>query len=186
MKREVARQLLHLLLGFLVIELLILFGKPVALASTVLILFLGLIISLLLANGIKVPFFHGVVRHVQRRHETRLPGKAAIMFIIAAIFTLLLFYLPDYKVAFAALIVLSVGDSFSSIFGTACGKTRIIKGRTLEGTAAGIVFSFAFLVLVFSPYKAFLVALFGMLAEYLPFDDNFTIPMAAGLAAMLI
>ena len=81
---------------------------------------------------------------------------------------------------------LTFGDGFSTIVGRAAGKKTIVEGRTLEGTLAGIAAAFLSLLVFFPPETALAAALFGMLAEYLPVNDNFSIPLASGAVLALL
>ena len=94
-------------------------------------------------------------------------------------------YLFDASVAGAAMIFLIVGDTFAAIVGMAWGRTRLFE-KSLEGFLAGFVTSFAAVVVLVPslPWGAVaLGALVGAIIEVLPIpvDDNFRIPLIAGL-----
>ena len=98
----------------------------------------------------------------------------------------------------AALVVLSVGDPVAALIGRRYGRTRLLNGRSLEGTSAfalvGGIAAMLFLLVhhpELSIAQAALVAgaasVAGALAELFTrrLDDNLTIPVAATLAAMV-
>lgn len=98
----------------------------------------------------------------------------------------------------AGLAVLAIGDPVAGFIGRRWGRTRLVHGRTLEGTvaffaSATVVTATLFMVLhQVTPVTAFALAgaagLFGAIAELvsLRVDDNFSIPLsaAAGVAVM--
>lgn len=98
----------------------------------------------------------------------------------------------------AGLAVLAIGDPVAGFIGRRWGRTRLVHGRTLEGTvaffaSATVVTATLFMVLhQVAPVTAFALAgaagLFGAIAELvsLRVDDNFSIPLsaAAGVAVM--
>lgn len=98
----------------------------------------------------------------------------------------------------AGLAVLGIGDPVAGFIGRRFGRTRLVHGRTLEGTvaffaSATVVTATLFMVLhQVAPVTAFALAgaagLFGAIAELvsLRVDDNFSIPLsaAAGVAVM--
>ena len=184
--QELLRQAFHLLLVFFFIALILFFGKFNALAYAAFVLLAGTVASLLLANDDRVTFLHRVVKRVQRKQERELPGKAALLLVLAVITAIIIFYVHPLEVLVGALLVLGFGDAASTVFGKAFGRTMVWKRRTLEGSLAGIMLSFLALLAIVNPLTAFLTAFFGMMAEYLPLDDNFGVPLTAGLVLILL
>jgi dolichol kinase len=144
-------------------------------------------VALLLADVVKIhqprlrSLFTAYFGPLIRRHEhTGITGSTYM--IVSA---LLASYLFDPEVCAAALVCLIVGDTFAAIVGMAWGRTRVFE-KTLEGFAAGFLTSFAAtaaLVPSLPPGAIALGALAGALVEVLPIpvDDNFRIPLVAGL-----
>ena len=186
MQKEISRQLMHLFFGIFFIAEILLLGIAASLMTAIALLVFGFILSLLISEGIPIPLLHKAVKHVERESEQGLPGKAALIFVLAVIVTIIVFALQGREIVLGSLIVLAFGDSFSAIVGKRFGKTKLFGKRTLEGSIAGIIASFVPLAFLFHPLIAFLAALGGMLAEYLPFDDNFTLPLAAGLVLIIL
>lgn len=86
--------------------------------------------------------------------------------------------------AYIPILVLAWGDSASTLVGIYLGKTRLIKGRSLEG-AIGFFLAACiplFLATPLSDSKVILIALVGTLTEiFSPVDDNLSIPIATSL-----
>lgn len=100
------------------------------------------------------------------------------------------------EICTVAVLVLGAGDPLAAIVGRRWGRTKLLHGRTLEGSlafvAAGGTLAFGGLALFFpalglpaAAALAFSGAIAGAVAELLSrrVDDNLTIPIAAGLAA---
>ncbi|MDX9719616.1 MAG: hypothetical protein RBU37_02635 [Myxococcota bacterium] len=106
--------------------------------------------------------------------------------------------LPQHAIQLGVL-VLGFGDPVAQIIGKRFGKRKIIGQKSIAGALAFVVAAtlagFVFLSLVSSGGGALnrlgivsTVALLGALVELYsgPMDDNFSIPLAAGLAAALL
>jgi len=181
---EIRRQFIHFLFGSFFIALLILLGNEATLEILIACLMIGIIISLAIKNKLKIPFFYGLVQKVEREHEKEFPGQGAILFFISAIIVLLLFRNP--LIAIGALCALIYGDSASTIIGIKFGRHKLVGKRTLEGTVAGILVAIPFLTALFPLPVAIATAIIAMLAELLPINDNFTIPIAAAVTLTLL
>jgi len=98
--------------------------------------------------------------------------------------TFLVFPLP---IASAACSILAVGDCFSNFVGRRYGRRKITTGRTVEGSLAFIVSSFAASLLFVSPITGIAGALSGAGAEILrkP-NDNLIIPIASGIIMVVL
>ncbi len=116
--------------------------------------------------------------------------SSTTLFLTAAAVTIILF---PRGVAMPALLFLTFGDPVAEIVGVNYGKLKVLRGKTLEGTLAGAVACFlagACLLPVESLGLTIPVLLVGAaaaaLTELMPFpvDDNFTIPIGAGIAML--
>jgi len=118
------------------------------------------------------------------RHEF---ATAPIFFALAITLSLLIFPTP---INFAAIAILSLGDSMASLVGKYFGQTHIPynKGKNLEGSIVGFVFAFLSAVLFVHPSLALAGALAGMFVESLPLpvNDNLSIPLTAGALLTLL
>ena len=178
MKTENRRQFIHFLFGSVFIALLITQGTQTTLIALSTIFVIGLAISYTIKKGVKIPGLMSVVKRVERDYEKHLPGKGALLFFAGAIVTMVLF--QRQEVVLGALIVAIYGDAASTVIGIRFGKHRIADKKTIEGTIGGIITSLVFLSFIYPIPIAAAAAITGMLAELLPIDDNFTIPIAVG------
>ncbi|MBN2067570.1 MAG: phosphatidate cytidylyltransferase [Candidatus Diapherotrites archaeon] len=184
MRKEARRQFIHFCFGSLFIAIAALQGIEFTRVLLAVVFAIGLLVSFLIKRGAKIPVVMQVVERVERDYEKRLPGKGALLFFLGAIILMLLF--QEKMVVLGALCVAVYGDAASTVFGIAFGRHRIAGKKTIEGTVGGIAASFAFLQLLFPWDIALAAAVIGMLAELLPFDDNFTIPIAVAAALTIL
>jgi len=124
--------------------------------------------------------FHKLVNSFEReKSETHYMG--AVLFFLAVGTSLIGF---PTKIAFIAITVLAVGDSFSSIVGIHWGrhKTRINPPKSWEGTFGGVFASFLACLVFTNPLMALIAAIVGMSIELLPIqvNDNVLIPLSVG------
>ena len=183
MRKEIARQLIHALAGTLFLAMIYFLGVAQTAIISTAILIIGLIFAYLIYHGFKIPLISQIVDFVERDYERHFPGRGAFLFVASLVLACLIF--REKMVVLGAMIVLVYGDAVSTLIGKPFGKIKITK-LTLEGTIAGIIVSFAALSWFFSWQIAVPVAIIGMLAEYLPFDDNFTIPLVSGTVILAI
>jgi dolichol kinase len=123
---------------------------------------------------------------IKRERPGAFPLSGAVFFFLGVLCAFLL-YQPLY--AAAATAVLAVGDSVSTVAGKIWGRHKLPfdGGRSWEGSLAFFAFSAAILLLFVRPEKALVAAFLTALVEMLPkLDDNFTVPIAAGLFLTLL
>lgn len=191
-KREIGRQILHALLGFILVALYYfdLIGP--------LTVFLGVACGLLLSfisKRINIPILSFYLKHYGREEErTKFPGRGMIFFFIGVLLVMQLF---EKDIALAAMMVLALGDSVSHLFGAKFGKIKnIFNGHSrklLEGTFAGTVMGFMGAALFVPIPEAFLGSLAAMVAEVIKIDfndktldDNLVVPLVAGTVMYLL
>jgi len=184
MRAEARRQFVHFLLGSFFIALVVLFGVQKTAIVLAVVFVSGLFASWLLKKGVKLPLLKGAVERVEREHEKHLPGKGALIFFLGAIVLTLLFQNP--LVVIGALCVAAYGDAASTLFGMKLGKHCTVGKKTVEGTLGGILVSVLFLGMLFEWWIALIAAVAGMLAELLPFDDSFSIPIVAAIVLTVL
>jgi dolichol kinase len=128
-----------------------------------------------------------------RPHEldySRRNFNGATYVSLAAVLVVLLF---PKMIAIAAFAILIISDTAAALVGRKFGKTKLFS-KTLEGSFA--FFITAMVVVVFVPKLSLIVglaiALAGTLAELLPIkifghqlDDNITIPLVSGVVGLL-
>lgn len=183
MRKELTRQAIHLLLGLIIISLLLFHGRAAALIASAILLVAGTLLGFISLKGIKLPVIYSFLKKAERTEEKKLPGKGPLTFLIGVLLALSLF--PS-NAALGALIVLVFGDSASTLIGRQFGKTKLPGKRSLEGTLAGLIASFIALQFWFPLNVSLAVALVGMLAEFLPVNDNLSIPVVSGIALRLL
>jgi dolichol kinase len=132
---------------------------------------------------------------VLRKNELEGGMTASTIVVASAAFTIFVF---REEIAVVSLLFLSFGDSAAALVGKHFGRIKLVGPRTLEGSLAAfntclIVSLFALWVSpefgwYFTPATLLVGSLVATLSElfYLPLDDNFRIPVFAGLAMELI
>ncbi len=181
---ELRRQLIHVVAGSTVIWCVLFLGRINALLLASLIFLLGLIISILLKWGYKIPIASDLVKVAGRDKEKQFPAIGALMFFSGIILTMAFF--QDMGVILGALIVAVYGDGASTLIGKAIGSIKTIGGLTLEGTVGGMIVSYLLLTGIFNLVPALGAAIFGMLSEMLPIDDNLSIPIVTAIVLSIL
>ncbi len=133
-------------------------------------------------------FFGEILLKLAKRFER--PGelllRGPIMFFAGATITAIIF---PRAAAAAAIAVLALGDSASTVIGKTYGKHKISweGNRSWEGSAGFFVFAFLACLLFQIPLqKAFAAAALSAIVETIPvMDDNLTVPIAAAAAIQL-
>lgn len=141
------------------------------------------------ALNAKIMAFYGPVAHPHEWHRVN-----SATWYCTALFAVALTGSP--LVCSIAVLVLGVGDPAAALVGRRWGRTKLLNGRSLEGTAtfvvvatlvSGLSCSMIYsqigvgLVFAIAGFGAFVGALAELLSSEL--DDNLTIPIAAGAAA---
>lgn len=162
----------------------LLVGRYVSIVTFALLLGAGLIISYCYKRGIRFPIISKIVDSTEREGVIdELPGKGALSFFFGSLLVLLLFG-SRIEVACAAIIILALGDSFSTLTGIRFGRHKIPynQDKSIEGTIGGFVPAFVGAMIFVSPETALLGAFTGMAVESLPLktEDNITIPVVSG------
>lgn len=134
---------------------------------------------------------------ILRGHESR-DLLASTYMVLASLLTL--YIVPQKQVAIAALAFMVVGDTSAALVGRRWGRIRYF-GKSLEGSLAcfvACVLAGAVVLQIPPPAEHALPALtwsvmlagafFATVFEALPIplDDNFSVPLAAGIAMMTI
>lgn len=189
-KLEIRRQIIHLIYGpvlislyeYHIINLEIIFGMIIG----------GIIMSLMIKKKRLSPI-RWVLSHFEReRHLENFPGKGILFFTIGTLISLILF---DKNIAYASILVLSVGDSISNIIGRHFGKikTKLNPHKYIEGTLVGIIFCipivYYFSQNILAAISTSFVAMFletpNITILNIEIDDNLLIPIGAGLCLNL-
>ena len=189
---ELKRQLMHIFVGLVTIALI--YYDILSPFSLLLLIITGIMLSFL-CKRVQIPIISTFLDHVEREEQRRkFPGKGTIFFFIGVLLSLQLF---ERDIACASIMILTLGDSISHMFGAQFGKIKnIFNGKSqklLEGTLAGTLAGF-FGALFFVPIpEAFLGSLGAMIAEVIKIDfndttldDNLVVPLIAGTVMVLV
>lgn len=191
--KEILRQIFHIILGIIVVELI----HNGILNSLILLVFicLGIIISIL-SKFRKLPIVSWFLDKFERAEKMKsFPGKGALFFFIGCLFSLVLF---RKDIALASIMILTLGDSFSTLIGKSVGKIRLpydsTQKKSLEGSLTGVLMGFfGALLFINNYYIAFAGAFIGMLMESFSIrissfeiDDNLIVPLACGAMMTLL
>jgi dolichol kinase len=127
------------------------------------------------------------------RAEEQVKESAMIPYVIAVLLTIITF---PKELALIAIYTLALADPIAAVVGITFGRHHVVPDRTLEGSAAFFVVTFAVALTVLANATAapwwpllgvsFGIALFSALFETLPIrlDDNLTIPLFTGFAGL--
>lgn len=159
-------------------------------ATSILVLFLLIMATLEFARFRRPGVNRWLFDHFRSftKEKERKRTSSTTLFLLSCLITILVFGRP---VAIASILMLVFGDPVAEWVGTRIGRVRLL-GKTLEGTLGGFAAcALAALPLAAAPEISLGVVLAGAaaaaLCELLPLgvDDNFTIPLGAGLAMTL-
>ncbi len=180
-KLEVRRQLFHL---FALFSWLI----PIALlprSFTLALMFVVLLVNLALMFKVGESAFGMLYRLVYFFEREENLQKPAVQAFWANLGISLSFLLFD-RCVMPSVVVLAVGDAFSTLVGVKHGRRKLL-GRSLEGSLAFFLSSLLVLLFPYGFLKAFLFSFVGALTELLSrkVDDNLSIPLAVSLSCYL-
>lgn len=184
--QEIRRQLVHFLYG----PLLILLHHYQVL--TPLIFLLLILLSFLISYRIKQKQERAIIGRILKiferdHHFKTFPGQGPIFFTLGAYLSLLLF---QTEIAYASIMILSVGDSVSHLIGRYFGKikTPLHPEKYIEGSIVAFLLSVPFAYAFFPHLLPVVLASLAAMMVELPdlhifgwdLDDNLTIPLIAG------
>lgn len=149
-------------------------------------LILGLILSALSVNR-KLPFVSEILRLFDRKRDQKFPGRGAFYFLLGIFLSIVLF---PVKIAYASILILSIGDSVNHLFFERNRKGTKLpwnRRKTLLGLGLGI-FSGTFAAHFFvALWPALLATTLALVLETIPFklgrifiDDNLSVPLVSG------
>lgn len=187
---EVKRKIAHICVGLsIIITYSLDILKPKYLFFGILLFSMFSLLSL----KIRIPLISLLLDNFEREKEIkRFPFKGMIFFLVGSLLTVKLF---TKDIAMASIIVLTIGDSTSYLFGHFLGKTKLVfnKLKNLEGILAGIFFAFLGSLFFVNVHEAFFGSLIAMIVEGAGFrigvndiDDNFIVPLVTGTIIYLI
>lgn len=196
---EVRRKSVHIIFGGLISFLI--FQDLFFLPFWVGVLFLGLLISLFLKKGGRIPLFNDFVFSFEREKEIKkAPLKGALLFLSGCILSFIIF---DKYIAIAAIMTLFLGDTIVALYGLSFGriKSPTSSKKHIDATFVGVFLNTIFIsfLLFFSFWQVFLASAIALFAESLIpfdkledgffgiiFDDNIFVPLIFGLTLFFI
>jgi dolichol kinase len=180
--RELFRKLVHIIFGLGIAALIQFSPENIALPVLMIGTFAGIIFRDALVRGYRIPLVSTLIDKLER--ENVRPGKGALYFALSSLFCLVIF---EKEVVVPAIVALSVLDGAATLVGIYYGKHPIIRGKTAEGTVAGIFLTFFALLPLVSPVQAVISSVVaGVVELFSPVDDNLTIPVFVCIALTLM
>jgi phytol kinase len=180
--REFYRKSVHMLFGLGIAALIFATPKAVALSVLMLGTFIGILFTDAILRGYRLPVISGLIDNLERRDA--LPGRGALTFAVSSLFCVIFFETP---VVVPAIITLAVLDGTATIIGYYFGRIKVINGKTIEGSLAGMALCFLVLLPFLPAVVAVLVVfLAGMVELFSPLDDNLLIPVSVCIFLTLL
>lgn len=180
-RNDVFREAIHAS-GFLVPIIASIAGISIVSVLIVLVLSIYLTSEYFRLKGKKMPLVYLITRNAASRNELDQIVLAPVYFALGILVTLMFFPTPASS---AAIAIFAIGDSTASIFGSYISGTSLPfnRGKSLEGSVAGLFFGYLAGAFFVSPLTALAGAAVAMFIEYLPLpiNDNLAIPLSAGL-----
>lgn len=182
MKKEILRQSIHAS-GIFIIFLEKFFEPIILILLCILIIILGEII-LRIDKFRHIFLFSSILRTCRRGKSER----GFIYFFVGVIIALTLFHF-NILIANAAIIILALGDSASTVFGKKFGRNPLPlnQKKTFEGSLIFLIVGLAGALTQLPLFPSLVGAIFGAIAEaYSPIDDNILIPVVSGVAMSMV
>ena len=183
MNTEVKRQLVHGS-GVLFIVVLQFFGKTVSAAIFFTIFIFFAVWAQLRKSKVRLGPISSIeefmMDHLKTYERSGEYFKGVITFFLGILLATVLF---PINIAAAAIAVLAVGDSVSTLIGKLYGKHKlpINRKKSWEGSMAFLLAAL-FILWWFDPVKALYIAPLVTIVEMLPrIDDNLSIPLVVGI-----
>ncbi len=180
---EFRRQSFHFIFGLLVVFAH--WSGVLRLRFIALILVVGLVVSII-SQYRKLPIVSKILALFDRPRDKKFPGRGAFYFLLGVFICLLIFPL---KIAYAAILILSVGDSLNHLFASQMQKINLPWNRrkNVWGIIIGVAMG-TFAAQFFVPWMpAYIAATVAIAAETVPWrigkyyiDDNIVVPLVAG------
>ncbi len=181
---EFRRQTFHFTLGFLVVFAH--WAGFLRIREIAVILFVGLIISMISIIKKDLPIISELLQRFDRKRAYDFPGSGAFYFFLGV---LLCFILFPVKIAYASILIMSVGDSLNHLFVRNIGCAQVPWNRKKNWVGVGLgIASGIFVASFFVPIWAAVIAtVIAIILETItlkigPFflDDNLVVPLSAG------
>jgi len=183
MKKELQRNIVHLLFGVIIAMVILKLEHQTSLMLFGVLIIIGTLFSEAIIKGKKIPLITWFIKKFER-NKVR-PGLGVINFLIGVFISLVFF---NSYIVFLSVLVLAFNDSFSTVIGIAFGKHRIRGKKTLEGSIGGFIGT----VLIISFFinsltEVLIISLTATIIEAITsLDDNLIIPPSISLLIKII
>lgn len=181
---EVRRQLFHLFLILLWCVPIAYFPEPLTIGLFVLVVVLN--VSVVFRYEPLARLFRPLIESLERSKNLEEPGIQALYANLGIFLSYLLFG----ELSLVGVVVLAVGDSFSTLVGKLIGERRLFfnASKMWEGSLAFFLSVYVVLVFYLDYHLALLLSVFSSLLEAakLPLDDNFLLPVAVSSLYYLV
>ena len=188
--KEIRRQFLHLLYGPIIV---ILNHYGILTIQVLAGMIIGGAFMSFMVKRNKFSAVRWLLSHFERDHHMEnFPGRGILFFTIGAFMALILF---STQIAYAGIIMLSVGDAVTNVVGRHFGriKTKLNPNKYMEGTICGILVSIPIAYFFVHNLAASVAASCIAMVLEMPnvkifdfeIDDNLIIPLAAGVTLSL-
>jgi len=189
-KLELRRQIIHIIYGPAII---LLYEYELLTIPILLGMIIGGTAMSLMIKRQRMNPVRWVLSHFERDHHMdNFPGRGILFFTIGVFLTLLIF---PKQIAYAGIMVLSIGDAVSNLIGRHFGKikTKLNPDKYIEGTFVGIIISipiaYYFVPNLAAAIAASCIAMFLEMPNIKIFkfeiDDNLLIPLGASFTLSL-
>ena len=186
MIKEIRRQFFHIFAGSIYLALVYFLQREIYILLMAGMFCAGILLSLGHKHIGPIPILEQLLSGVERKEEKEIPAKGALSFMLGVFVTSIIFYPFDKIITLACLAVLTFGDGVSTLAGKLLGKTEVLAHKTLEGSVVGIIVATIAASYFVPLHVALPAAIFGMMMEFLPINDNYTIPIAAGIVVVML
>ena len=188
-KNEIMRKVIHLLSAIIPLSYLwFIKDKSIMLSILIILTLLALLVEFFRNNGGHFSkWFHDTFHFMLRHNESKGKYTGATWLLIGWTITVMLFKMP---IAVAALLFLSIGDSFAAIIGKLYPIIKI-GDKTLSGTLSGFIVSLLIVLLINQSLLPIIIlsgSIVAMTVELIPsrLNDNLTMPIISGLIMMYL
>jgi len=158
------------------------FGKNIAMGVVSALLILFLVTELVKPILKEYSFFSSL----WRESESEGFALAPFLYLISILALLLLSFRLNEGICYASIIVLTLGDGLSTIFGVRGKMCYRGSSKTIEGTLAGLIGAIIFTY----PLVGYLSIVGGLAGMYLELRskklDNITVPFSALLTMLIV
>ena len=189
---EFRRQSFHFALGFLCVFLH--WAGALRLRAIAFVLVMGLIVSFV-AQYKKFPILGQTLSLFDRPRDQNFPGRGAFYFCEGVFLTFLIFQKDNINIAYAAILILAVGDSLNHLFASQVYKYGLPWNRrkNVVGVVTGIIMGTIAAQFFVPFFPALIASTIAITAETVPWrigklylDDNLLVPLLSGALIWLM